>query len=469
MALLDANNNVVQKQWIAASNPKGWMPDVVTTEAFSVTFPSAPIGCKLAIGLFLNPSDVNPTYRLGIQGRVNNGWYVLAGTPNVAPATWDHADGGSWQTPANWTGNNTHSGIDVIANFANAALTRDATVTLDGAVTAGSLLFDAATPIHNWTVNTGTGGSLTLTVSPGAPAPSITVNNQTLTMKANLNGHRGLVKGGSGRLVLAGTNRFLGNTVINGGVLEIASNSKLYSVWQAASVTVNAGATLRINGWGGYSDGGMGELDQIPADNPNVLLLNGGALEFTGAPGTRSNSNRAIGLGTCGGTLKNSSSASWTIAASGTGRQATVADNSSLTLAGAGLHSQLQKAIVGAGSLTKADSGTWTLGGSNNYTGMTKVSGGKLVLSGTIAGTSSVTVATGAEVDVTGKLYATGNIVNSGTLVLGGSAQFAAGGKIINNGTIVNNSPALSLPAIVNHGTITGAATKPGNSTAAHP
>ena len=42
MALLDANNNMVEKQWIAESNPRSWMPEVVTTEAFTVVFPLVP-------------------------------------------------------------------------------------------------------------------------------------------------------------------------------------------------------------------------------------------------------------------------------------------------------------------------------------------------------------------------------------------------------------------------------------------
>jgi len=453
VALLDENNNVVEKQWIAASNPKGWMPDVLATESFPVTFFSVPSAYKLAIGLFQSRNDANPTYRLGIQGRVNNGWYVLSGATNLVAAKWKNAAGGSWRAGGNWTGNNTRCGTDVIAEFEESP-TGDATVTLDGAVTAGSLIFRNANPSGKWTLSGGTGGSLSLEVSPGAPAPSITVNNQRVTFNMNVTGHRGFRKCGSGTLVLSGTNSFLGNTVIDSGVLEIASNSKLYTVWQGASVTVNAGATLWVNGWGGYGRGGMGELDQIPADNPNALVLDGGTLEFAGAPNGNSSSNRAIGLGTRGGILKNSSGAIWTLAAAGTRGQATVTNNSSLTLTGTGLHGLLQKGITGSGSLTKADCGAWTLSGLNSYSGATTVSGGKIILSGTIDRTSSVIVANGATIEVSGKLHAAGNIVNSGTLVMSGSAQLRAGGKIVNNGAIVNNAPSLILPVIANHGMI---------------
>jgi autotransporter-associated beta strand protein len=111
--------------------------------------------------------------------------------------------------------------------------------------------------------------------------------------------------------------------------------------------------------------------------------------------------------------------------------------------------------ISGTGSLTKSGSGTLTLPKTSTYTGATSVSASRLVVSGTVANTASVTVSAGAEIDVTGKLYATGNIINSGTLVFSGtSPQFGAGGTITNNGVIINNSPSLTLPTIVNNGTI---------------
>jgi autotransporter-associated beta strand protein len=453
VALLDDSNNVVQKQWLAGSNPQSWMPDVATTEAFNVTFPSVPSGYKLAIGLFTSQTDADPAYQLGVQGRVNHNWYVLSGSATMAASTWTNPAGGAWNTLSNWTGNSTHSGVDVVADFSTLDLTANATVTLDGAITASSLVFGDTAPSHNWTLASGTGGSLTLKVTSGAPAPSITVTNQALTLNANLTGNQGLCKNGAGSLLLAGTNSYIGNTIVNGGVLEIASNSKLYSVWQGATVTVNSGGTLRINGWNGYGNGGWGELDQVPMDDPNVLLLDGGALEFTAS--WAGSSDRAIGLGSHGGTLKNSSTQAWTLAASGTGTQAVLTNNSGLTLDGSGTGGVVQKSITGSGTLTKTGTGTWTLSGSNTYSGATSVGAGKLTVSGSVSNTSGVVVAAGSALEVSGTLLATGDITNNGTLTFTGTAQFSAGGTITNNGTIYNNSPSLVLPAnIVNNGTI---------------
>jgi len=384
LALLDADNNVVQKQWLAGSNPNGWTPGSSTTESFNVTFPSVPTAYKLAIGLFLDQSDPNPTYKLGIQGRVNNGWYVLSGSTNWAAATWISAAGGSWNTATNWSGNNTVSGIDVVADFSTLNLTADATVTLDGGVTAGSLIFGDTTPGNNWFLNTGSGGPLTLTVSPSAPAPCITVNNQTATLGASFYSNQGLTKSGSGTLVLTGSDALYGNTVVNGGVLEIASSTKLYFNWQGATVTVNAGATLRVNGWNGYG-GGWGELDQIPMDDPSCLLLDGGTLEFASAPLGSYTSSRAIGIGAGGATLKNSSSFNWTLSTSGSGTMATETNNSTLTLDGTGASATLAKVISGTGSLIKNGTGMWILNGANTYTGATVINSGTLWLNGATA------------------------------------------------------------------------------------
>jgi len=78
IALLDADNKVVQKQWLAGSQPKTWEPGKTKTDSFDVAFSAVSKGTyKLAVGLYLNQQDAHPAYRLGIQGRTAEGWYVL--------------------------------------------------------------------------------------------------------------------------------------------------------------------------------------------------------------------------------------------------------------------------------------------------------------------------------------------------------------------------------------------------------
>ena len=79
VALLDQNNQVVEKQWLPDSSPRNWKPDESTTEKVSARFSSVPEGkYKLAVGLFLDRRADLPAFRVGIQGRTDQGWYVLS-------------------------------------------------------------------------------------------------------------------------------------------------------------------------------------------------------------------------------------------------------------------------------------------------------------------------------------------------------------------------------------------------------
>jgi hypothetical protein len=78
IALLDGNDNVKEKHWIAQSRPQSWPPGQSKTETFQVEFGPLPAGpYRVAVGLFLNQREADPAYRLGIQGRTSHGWYVL--------------------------------------------------------------------------------------------------------------------------------------------------------------------------------------------------------------------------------------------------------------------------------------------------------------------------------------------------------------------------------------------------------
>ncbi len=83
IALLDSSNNVVQKQWFTGSNPKAWAPGQTTTESANITFKVSGT-YKLAVGLFQNTTDSNPTYKIGNTGRTANGWYIISGSSSTS-------------------------------------------------------------------------------------------------------------------------------------------------------------------------------------------------------------------------------------------------------------------------------------------------------------------------------------------------------------------------------------------------
>ena len=166
---------------------------------------------------------------------------------------WNVAGGGSWATSGNWNAAGLPDGADNTANFSQQTLAADATVTLDGSHTIGNMVFGDQGKAYNWTLATGSGGTLTFQVSLGTP--TITVNNQTTTIAAVLAGNQGLSKTGSGTLVLAATNTYNGPTTINQGKLVVGgwlttsavtvkSGGILSGTGSLTSVTVNSGGTL---------------------------------------------------------------------------------------------------------------------------------------------------------------------------------------------------------------------------------
>jgi arabinogalactan endo-1,4-beta-galactosidase len=116
---------------------------------------------------------------------------------------------GYWGAAANWDPaslpDSTHNaifGADAVAG----------TVNISGTVDAGSITFEAATSgdhvLAGGTINLGLG--------------AITVNATSATISSIITGSAGLIKSGTGTLVLTGNNSYTGATVIAGGTLEIA-------------------------------------------------------------------------------------------------------------------------------------------------------------------------------------------------------------------------------------------------------
>jgi autotransporter-associated beta strand protein len=200
----------------------------------------------------------NGTFTIASVGPADVGSYtVIANAVTSAPATlvlsapagsgvWTNLSGGSWAAANNWNGGTIADGTDAVGDFSTLSLSANPTVTLDGARAVGTLLFDDLNPAtkHNWTLITGTGGTLTLAVSSGTPA--IAVKSATNTISAVVAGAQGFNKTGTGYLKLSGAGTFTGTASVSAGMLEVQSKSGdiPYAVAQ--------GATLKV----GYSTGG---------------------------------------------------------------------------------------------------------------------------------------------------------------------------------------------------------------------
>ena len=146
--------------------------------------------------------------------------------------------------------------------------------------------------------------------------------NYTFTGAGGIAGSGGLTKSGSGVLTISTTNTYTGPTVIDGGVVSVAS----------------------------LADGGQPSPLGASGNASSNLVLNGGTLRLSSGS---TSTFRGMTLGASGGTLDLPSSTSL------------------LSLSGV---------ITGTGSFTKTGPGRLLISGVNTYTGGTAITGGTVVL-----------------------------------------------------------------------------------------
>ncbi|MBN8456414.1 MAG: tandem-95 repeat protein [Verrucomicrobia bacterium] len=210
----------------------------------------------------VTPGDAG-SYTVVANGVTSAPANLLISSP-PGSGVWTNASGGSWPATGNWSGGTVAGGTDAVADFGTLNLSANRTVTLDGARTLGTMILDDlnATAKHRWTINTGSGGPLTLTVTGGTP--NLSAKTET-TIGAVVAGTQGFNKMGTGLLTLTGTSTFTGAVRVSQGTLEVQKKSGdvAYSVAQ--------GATLRI----GYSTGGG-------YANTNLVISGDGAAATTG-------------------------------------------------------------------------------------------------------------------------------------------------------------------------------------------
>jgi autotransporter-associated beta strand protein len=324
---------------------------------------------------------------------VSASYVVLAASSGI----WTNNAGGtlSWKGQTNWQGGVLAFGSGNTADFSSLTMTANQTVTLDGALTIGNLLFGDVGQVYSWTLNTGTGGPLTL--DAGASTPTITVSNTTATLNVALAGTNGWAKAGNGTLALPSKpNSIAGTAVVNGGTVTLTGANNNSSGVGCASLTINNGGTLTVN-----ADNAIGATGVS-----NITLSTGGKLTMGG------------------------------------GRNVWVTQGGTMTLAGGDLGS------TDAGNATY---GTWML-----YSTAVNVTDNSTISAQAVDiwGTSTFNVAAGKTLDVagyfggsgTGGLTKTGN----GTLLLSGY-NTAAGTVTVNAGTL-GGVGRIAAPVVINSG-----------------
>jgi autotransporter-associated beta strand protein len=419
--------------------------------------------------------DVQGSSGLTVSGAVSNGTIVKTGTGTL---TLNNAA-------------NTYAG-GTFLNQGTVSATSDATL----GNPAGGLHFDGGTLGANGTSFTST--ARTITWGPNGGGFNVTGAAGVFTLSQSLSGPGPLTKLGSGKLVLAAPQSYMGGTTLAGGVISVSSDANL---GDAAGPLRFNGGTLRVTGAFGTTPrtvellAGGGGLD-IANDAASftyagnvtgpggITKLGAGLLELSGNNSYGGATTISAGvLRTAGGqaipdgsavTLASAASAMLDLADTsetigslagggpaggnvdmGTGTLTTGGNNASTAYAGV---------ISGSGGVVKTGTGTWTLSGSNTYTGGTTVAAGTLEgdtqsLQGNIVDNGTVAFNQASDGTYAGNLSGTGALTKLGTAALLLTANNTySGATAINAGTLrLGNTTGIGALSAVTVANVAGA------------
>jgi autotransporter-associated beta strand protein len=373
---------------------------------------------------------------------------VLTLSTPAGSGVWTNPNGGSWNVAGNWENGLIASGVDAVADFSTLDLSANPTVSLNGARTVGTLIFDDRDPAtkHTWTLATGSAGTLTLATSSGTP--NVASMSGTNVISAVVAGTQGFTKTGAGQITLSAASTITGTIAVNAGTLEVQNKSAdtPYSVGQ--------GGTLRIgyNTGGGYANTGISINGNGAAATTGLYLAGGrtynasGQIVLLAAPTTL----RRYGSGYANlGTFDINGNGLWSsAAASGSASD----PNIRMVSSGYGMSAQID---AGAATAT----GDFTINGPLNVgnLGFYKRGNGSLRLNGTAtSGNTALHVEAGKVICGVANCIgtaATAAISSGATLALKGCNQSIAALTINSGGTLsfggtntltVNAAPTLA-------------------------
>ena len=362
---------------------------------------------------------MNPTKHSPLMRALFTGFASLLGVacfhPVAASAATDPWIGNtstSWSTGVNWSGGSVPASGDTVVfgvPGSSGTVLVGTTATLGGNGTDG---IDFTTSAPSYTIDT---GALTLSSSSGgiairdlssfvqtfgasipftlSGAQTIQVGSSTgpvlssLTISSAISGGQRLTKTGNGILTLGVANTLAGLTV-NAGTLSIAADNRL-------SGTAPVSAT------------------------PGWIVLDGGALRIS-AGGVAINANRGIALGNAtagsGGTINTFAA----FAGATTTYNGIIANNGAAN-----------------NSLTKTGGAILSLGGSNSYTGETRIDQGQLTLDFTAAGAPASNIVNSSSALVMGglptALTSLANLTYGGAVSPGAPILFVQGSSTANS------------------------------------
>ncbi|MDR2513523.1 MAG: autotransporter-associated beta strand repeat-containing protein [Puniceicoccales bacterium] len=301
----------------------------------------------------------------------------------------------------------------------------------------GTLIFD---------ITSGSAGYAEFAGKIGHMVESVQIDGATVEQKVENSGNIDLVKRGGGVFILSGrSSDYLGITRIEGGVLELRA---------PLTVAANVGSSQVVSGVLGLA--------------PNVaknLVIAGGILRDT-SDGL-SYTDRLFTIGVGGATIESSgTSAGLQFRNTGNIVVDSLVGNTPVTLTLGGTNSSnltdssnrfvpsIKDGTFAVVNFRKADTGSWTLAGTNNYTGWTHIEAGALILGaqGALPVRTPLTLGTAS---TAGTLRLNGY---NATVVTLEAASTTVNNRVINGANI---APGTSLPVLTVN-SISGASTYTG-------
>ncbi len=274
-------------------------------------------------------------------------------------------------------------------------------------------------------------------------------NGKTLTFNdviSSIGTNNSVAINGVSTVVYAATNTYGGDTFINKGTLRCATNDAAPAATfiRLGDTTGTVGANLNL-------DGGRSMSTKI-----NVRNGSSGAKVIANTSGT-------TGTATFSGNLFLDNDVTLFANTGGVTLSGAILDlkNQTLIMDGTGTStiSGGMTNSTGSGKLTKNGNGTLTVSGVNFYTGATTVSAGKLLVNGSTASASAVTVQTTAILGGTGTVSGAVTVQSGGTLAPGvtigtltlGTAPTLGGTCLMEINT--TNSPGTNDAIVLSSGT----------------
>ena len=383
---------------------------------------------------------------------------------------WTGATSTNFETPTNWSGNAVPANDQTTntAHFTGTVTANQPQITTTRAI--AGLLFDTAP--GGWTLSSsstsntltiGAGGVSTVGQTSGTNIISANLSAISQTWVVGTNGTLQIdgtlsvtsirtitlgTSGNTGTLLLNGTDtNFLGHFVIITGSLGIGNNSALGSGDLTFGGTNANTPTLFASGAGRT----ISNTITLAAVGTGSATINGSNDLTISGPITETSSRTLTSSITGGKTLTLSGNVFLSDNNTTGGRGLTINGTGQTVISGVVANNSGGNSV--AASLTYSGSGGLTLSNTNTYTGATTVSGGTVLVNGSIAAGTGVTVSNAGTV-----LGGTGTInenvaVGASSAILGGAGAAASGTLTVNNGSLTLASNSIIELALGTSGT----------------